>query len=391
MDRDLSGRAAKLTAFVCAAMTVALVCMWQGVFYKVCIGEIYSDVHLHVVFALGHNDYGLSSFIIRILYSLGSEHLAQTCLSLLMTLSNILTLVSLWWLLRTLLPRLDRWQALLAVELALLCGPWIIPGYQTSLYRYAHNGNLYHNMTVLFSRAFIPGCFVFFFRCFDRRHDKIKWRDLLLFALCFLLCTLFKPNFAFAFIPLLAALLLYDLVRFRGTYLKNELLLGLGVVPAGIVCILQYLILFDDSFAGSSSSVAFRLVLGAELLALLVNYLRGLLLPVYTLSLQARREESRGHIGLILLTEAAALLEGAVFTETGFRETHGNFLWGGLAMYPVVFSLGVALLFRMMGGANWKKPADAVKCLLGVVFLLGHLAAGLYFLYYFVHIDSYFI
>ena len=42
----------------------------------------------------------------------------------------------------------------LASALAHLCGPWIIPGVQTGIYLNAYNGNLYHNMTVLFNSYF---------------------------------------------------------------------------------------------------------------------------------------------------------------------------------------------------------------------------------------------
>lgn len=380
--RNKARRSSVLVALLCVALTLVLAYMWQRIFFNMCIGGIFSDVPLHIELALGHNDYGLSSLLIRALYALFDEHRAQTCLSLCMAANNVLGIATLWLLLRRLFPELDGWLAMLASILALLCGPWLIPGYQTEIYLGAHNGNLYHNMTVLFSRTFIPLCFIFFFRCWDARRGRIKWRDWLPLTLCFLICTLFKPNFAFAFIPMLAGLLLYELIKRRGEGFKNLVVLGCAVVPAGLACIWQYTVLYDGSFAGASSGLAFRFLWGAELLALLAVYLRGLLLPVYTLSLQGGKEESRGHITLILLTEAVALLENAVLMETGYRENHGNFDWGGLALYPTVFALSIALLLRMIGKADLKKPRDAVKCLVGAVLLLGHLAVGIYYLYY---------
>ncbi len=391
MIQGKQSRLVRAAAVIAVVLALALAYKWQRVFFGVCTGGIFSDVPLHIELALGHNDYGLSSLLIRALYALFAEHRAQTCLSLCMAANNVLGIVTLWLLLRQMLPKLNGWYALLASELALLCGPWLIPGYQTELYLGAYNGNLYHNMTVLFSRTFIPLCFLFFFRCWDARQGKIFWRDWLLLTLCFLICTLFKPNFAFAFIPLLAGLLLYELIKRRGGNFKNLVILGCAVVPAGLACIWQYTVLFDKNFAGTSSSVAFRLLWGAELLAMLVMYLRGLLLPLYTLGLQGSREESRGHIGLIVLTEAVALIEAAVLTETGYRANHGNFEWGAQALYPLVFALGIALLLRMISEADLKRPGDAAKCLIGAVLLLGHLASGIYFLYYFASGGSYFI
>ena len=47
----------------------------------------------------------------------------------------------------------------------------------------------------------------------------------------------------------------------------------------------------DEDFVDTSSGIALRLLWGAELAAVLVMYLRSLLLPVYTLALQGRREK----------------------------------------------------------------------------------------------------
>lgn len=380
-----------LIAGLCLIIAAALAYKWQRVFFAVCTGDIFSDVPAHIKLAPGRNDYGLASYLIRALYALGDERFAQTWLSVCMTANNVLGIVTVWALIKKLLPKLNGWYALLASELALLCGPWIIPGYQTGIYMGAYNGNLYHNMTVLFSRTLIPLCLLFFFNCWDKRHERIRLRDWLGMAVCLLIVTMFKPNFAFAFIPLLAALLLYDFIKNKARFLKNELILGCAVLPAGFTCIWQYAVLFDDNFAGTSSSVALRLVLGAELLAVLIMYLRSLLLPLYTLSLQAHREESRGQIALIVAIEAIALVEATVFIETGFRATDGNFDWGGLAMYPVVFALSIGLLFRMIQDSKRNKPLDVFKCLLGLVFLLGHLVIGIYFLYYFSTGASYLI
>lgn len=364
---------------------------WQRVFFGVCTGGIYSDVPLHIELALGHNDYGLASVIIRILYTLGDEHFAQTALSLLLAANNVLEIFTLFWLLRFLLPELKGSFALLAAELALLCGPWLIPGYQTEIYLGAHNGNLYHNMTVLFSRTLIPVCFVFFCKCWEKRHGEIAWKNWLGFAASMLIITVFKPNFAFAFLPMLAVMIVYDFIRYRGRYIKNEILVGCAVVPAGLTCIWQYFVLYDEAFAGTSSSMALRSYTAASFLAMLVMYLRSLLLPVYAFSLRAGKEEHRRQLGLIAACELIALAEAALFTETGYRATHGNFDWGGLALYPVVFALAIALLFRMMQSARRHSAGDGAKCVLGAGLLLGHLAVGIYFLYAFQAGYSYFI
>lgn len=393
-----------LAAF-CLVLAVFLCYKWWKVFLGVCTGVIYSDVPLHIELALGHNDYGLSSLLIQLFY-LGDEAFAQRALALSLTVNNLIGLFTVAMLTRFLLPRISRLEAFLAAELAALCGPWLIPGYQMGVYLNAYNGNLYHNMTVLFSRTLIPVSFVCFFRCWSARHGCIPRKDWWGFAVSFFVVTAFKPNFAFAFIPVMAVLLLWDLIRYRGKYLKNEFLLGCAVLPAGFLCIWQYLVLFnnsfgqsatemlqelDENFVDTSSGVALRLVWGAELAAVLVMYLRSLLLPVYTLALQGWREKEHRRIGLFLVVEAVALLEATVLVETGYRANHGNFDWGGLALYPSVFALSIGLLIRMLQEMKLRKPLDVFKCLVGLGLLLGHLMVGLYFLWFFGSGGSYFI
>lgn len=393
-----------LAAF-CLVLALFLCYKWWQVFLGVCTGVIFSDVPLHIELALGHNDYGLSSLLIQLFY-LGGEAFAQRALALSLTVNNLMGLFTVALLVRFLLPRLSRLEAFLAAELAALCGPWLIPGYQMGVYMNAYNGNLYHNMTVLFSRTLIPVSFVCFFRCWSARHGCIPRKDWWGFALSFFIVTAFKPNFAFAFIPVLAVLLLWDLIQYKGKYFKNEFLLGCAVLPAGFLCIWQYLVLFnnsfgqsatemlqelDESFVDTSSGMALRFLWGAELVALLVMYLRSLLLPVYTLALQGWREKERRRIGLFLAVEAVALLEATVLVETGYRANHGNFDWGGLALYPAVFALSIGLLVRMLQEVKLRKPLDVFKCLVGLGLLMGHLMVGLYFLWFFGSGGGYFI
>ena len=391
MEREKHRWGIRLAALLCLLLALALSYKWQRIFFDVCSGYILSDVPKHVELAKGGNDYGLASFLIRALYAGGNDRFAELALSLCMTANNVLGIVTLWWFIRRMLPGLNGWYALLASELALLCGPWMIPGLQETVYIDAYNGNQYHNMTVLFSRTLIPVSFIYFFRCWEARHGAIRAVDWLWLALSFLTVTMFKPNFAFAFIPVLAALLLADLIKYRGRYLKNEVILGLAVVPAGLTCIWQYLTLFDDSFAGTSSSVAIHSYSLLGLLALGLMYLRGLLLPLFSFSLRGPREDCRGRLGLIALVEAVAIAEAVLLTETGYRATDGNIDWGSLAIYPLIFALSIALLIRMLQDRDCGSPKDMAICVLGVVLLLGHLAAGVYFLLAYARMGTYLI
>ena len=362
----------------CAVLTVFLCWRWQRIFYLMCADYILSDMPAHVKLALGRNDYSLASWFVRLLWGLLGEARGQTALSLLLTANQLLGLVTLWILLRRMFPRLDGVYAYLAVLLAHLCGPWILPG-QTGMYLGAYNGNIYHNMTLLFSRTPIPLVLLCFFRLWDDRHTALKGRDWLGLALWLLLSTLFKPSFLGAFAPAVFVMLVWDFVKTRARGFKNELLIGLAFIPALLALVWSSSALFAEDFAGTSSGVALRSWTLAGLLAALVMYLRGLLLPIWSWATQGVREkEQRGHLAILAGVLGVSILEALVLTETGFRANDGNFEWGSLSLYPTVFGLAVTLLFLLLRGTDWKKQPERLRAAVGIVLLLGHLIVGVY-------------
>ena len=373
-----SKRLRQLCLCFCAVLTAVLLWRWQRIFYLMCADYIRSDVPAHVQLALGRNDYGLSSYLIRLLWALGGEHFGQTALSLILTANQLFGIFTLWILLRHWLPELDSAFALLAVLLAHLCGPWILPG-QTGMYLGVYNGNIYHNMTVLFSRSFIPLDLLFFFRLWDSRRERTDKKAWLGLALCLLITTAFKPSFFVAFAPVALALLVWDFVKTRARGFGREVVIGLAFLPAAGALLWSYLALFGGEFAGTESHMVLRQLTPAWLGRTLVMYLRGLLLPLYCFALQGRREKDRReHFGIFAAVNAAAIAEAVFLAETGFRANDGNLDWGALSLYTAVFSLAIGLLFRMGQETDRNDPRSRLRLLAGYALLLGHLVIGVY-------------
>ena len=370
----------RLCLVFCAVLTLFLCWRWQRIFYLMCADYIRSDMPDHIRLALGHNDYGLASVFVRSLWAAFGEARGQTALSLLLAANQLFGLFTVWLLLRRMFPALDGRFAYLAALLAHLCGPWILPG-QTGMYLGVFNGNLYHNMTLLFSRSFVPLDLLLFFRLWDAKRVKLSARDWIAFALCLLITTLFKPSFLGAFAPAVFCLLVFDFVRTRARGVKNEFLIGLAFIPSLAALLWASSVLYAEDFAGTSTGVALRALTPAMLFSLAVMYLRGSLLPLWSFSLQGPREhEQREHLGIFVFVLAAAILEAVLLTETGYRATHGNFLWGSFTLYPSLFALAIALLWRMLPGLR-EKGAPRLRAIVGVVLLLGHLVTGVYCLH----------
>ncbi len=364
----------------CAVLALVLCWRWQRIFYLMCADYIRSDMPAHIALALGHNDYSLASWIVRTLWAALGEAHGQTALSLVLTANQFFGLWTLWLLLRRMFPSTDGSFALLAALLAHLCGPWIVPG-QTEMYLGVFNGNVYHNMTLLFSRSFVPQDLLLFFGLWDRRRERLPAGLWLGFALCLLVTTLFKPSFLGAFAPAVFCLLVWDFITTRCRGFKNEFLLGLAVIPALAALLWSSSVLYAEDFAGNSSGVALRALTLPELGSLLLMFLRGMLLPLWTFHLQGPREtEQREHLRIFALVLAAAIAEALLLTETGYRANDGNFLWGSYTLYPALFALGIALLGRMLPQAR-EKGAPRRRAAVGAVLLLGHLIIGVYCLH----------
>ncbi len=367
----------------CAVLTAVLSWRWQRIFYLMCANYILSDMPIHIRLALGHNDYSLASLFVRVLWWLFGEAKGQTALSLLLTGNQLLGLATLWLLLRGMFPRIDGRYLYLAALLAHLCGPWIFPG-QTAMYlgsfNGAYNGNIYHNMTMLFSRTLVPPVLLFFFRLWESRRGDLRGGDWLGLMLCLLISTLFKPSFLGAFAPAVFVMLVWDFCATKCGGFKNEFLIGLAFIPSLIALVWSASALYAADFAGTSSSVTLRLLAPAALLSLLVMYLRGLLLPVWTFTTQGRREDSvlRGRLRILASVLGVAILEALTLTETGFRVNDGNYEWGSLILYAPIFSVAIALLLRMVQAADMKKRPELIRAAIGIVLLLGHLVIGVY-------------
>ena len=382
LDRD------KKTSGICIGISllILMVFTWRlhDIFFLMCNDLIISDVPLHVQMALAKQDYSLASYVVRGIFSLLDESAAFNFLSRVLTANVLLGIFTLWLLISEIFPDVNKNYTFLAVVLAHLCGPWIIPGLQTEVYLEAYNGNIYHNMTMLFCRSFIPLSLLFFLRCWDARHGIIKVGDWLGFALSFLVCTLFKPSFAFAFAPFMAILLIYDFVKYKGKWVKNEIILGLAVVPAGLICIAQYLVLFSVSFAGDGSGIVLKTLTLRNVCGLAVRYARGILLPVviflfyFTESKEIKSEQE--HILLILGCSLIAIMQGAFLVETGSRSEHGNMEWGALSLYSSIFSISLVILIRKLAKTLFgsEKNANYIYISVSIILLIGHLVSGTY-------------
>lgn len=365
---------------LCALLLLLLCWRWQRIFYLMCADYILSDMPAHIRLALGHNDYSLASFIVRLLWAAFGEARGQTLLSLVLTANQLLCVFTLWLLLRELFPTLGRWPSLLASLLAHVCGPWIVPG-QVQMYLGVYNGNVLHNMTLLFSRMPVPLVLLFFFRLWDARRGRLRPADWLGLALTLALSTLFKPSFLGAFAPVVLVMLAWDFVRTRCRGFRNEFLIGCAVLPSAAVLLWSSSVLFAEDFAGTSSGVALRSLTASGLASLLVMYLRGLLLPLWSHFTRGVKEPERGRLRIVWGILGVAIAEALALTETGFRANDGNFEWGSLALYPTVFALAIALLGRLVQRTDWKKRGEAAEAIIGIVLLLGHLAVGLYCLW----------
>ena len=94
----------RLLLALCGVLLLLLCWRWQRIFYLMCADYIRSDMPAHIALALGHNDYSLASYIVRVLWALFGEARGQTLLSLVLTANQLLGVLTVCFLLRRMFP-----------------------------------------------------------------------------------------------------------------------------------------------------------------------------------------------------------------------------------------------------------------------------------------------
>ena len=291
---------------------------------------------------------------------------------------------------------------------ALFSGPVYIPQLMPYFYEKTLSKYAWQSPTQIMMMPLAVLALLLFFRIRERYFRRISPGQWLLLSLAFLASAWAKPSFIMIFYPLMAAILLRDLIFGRrecgsvGRRFRSVLILGCSALPGMVYFLYLNKAMFGGApgaagagaseAAGAAASAAASGGDGSVIIqfgrayfnqdfSVPLSLLAGLLFPLLVLlfNLPALRDIRYASGWLLLLIGIA---EHFTFSETGRRAAHGNFAWGKKAGAYLLFLLSIWKFAENCRDPQFLQRRPGLRRLyfvLGLVLLGLHVACQLYY------------
>lgn len=291
---------------------------------------------------------------------------------------------------------------------ALFSGPVYIPHLMPYFYEKTLSKYAWQSPTQIMMMPLAILALLLFFRIRERYFRRIAPGQWLLLSLAFLASAWAKPSFIMIFYPLMAAILLRDLIFGRrecgsvGRRFRSVLILGCSALPGMVYFLYLNKAMFGGASgaagagaseaAGAAASAAASGGDGSVIIqfgrayfnqdfSVPLSLLAGLLFPLLVLlfNLPALRDIRYASGWLLLLIGIA---EHFTFSETGRRAAHGNFAWGKKAGAYLLFLLSIWKFAENCRDPQFLQRRPGLRRLyfvLGLVLLGLHVACQLYY------------
>ncbi len=237
------------------------------------------------------------------------------------------------------------------------------------------NANMWHNSTYVFMRLFAVLTIIVFLRLYSSYKEKVNMKDFFLFTLLLTLTTGFKASFLTVFAPLLAIILLIDLIK--GTKFKNVFIMALSVVlPIGVM-ILQSIVMSGTNGSNGYTISPFTALAmrGDHPKATLIL---SVLFPLVVLFTHIKDfYKDKLYFGTLIMW-VVSFLEVFLFLETGERNLDSNFFWGYSIALFFVFLVSMYVCIKDYLKNKLKISAKIILSLETVI-LLWHVYSGVWY------------
>ncbi len=235
-----------------------------------------------------------------------------------------------------------QWLLLLAALFSQIAFTAYIPG--RAFYKGLNlTVNNFHSPTYNQMETFAIGAMIGAFSLLKELREKLNWKTLLVFALCCTLATCMKPSFLFCMAPALLVFLILDFILTRARNIKNEVLVGICVLPGVGAALYQSMLLFDES-----SKIVFEPVLNwlTNSWGMIEGLPRAGIFALAVLLLYGYKYIKKFWFSFSYAVCAVSIAEYLALMETGDRAEHANLSWG--AQIGLFFALlaGIAVLLN---------------------------------------------
>ena len=226
--------------------------------------------------------------------------------------------------------------------------------------RYAgvYSPNPWHNHTYMAARpfmilAFVMGAIVLQNYEKDFAKSQKITKDIIckyvVFACSILLVTLAKPSYTIVHMASSGIVMLYRLFKNSFKTLRQTVFLGICYIPTIIDLLYQFGGVFTGtSVAGDENGIGIALfeVWREYSHNIPISIVLAAAFPLVVLLFHWRDIKSDYQYRYSWQVYLAGLIMGAILVEKGFREYHGNFLWGYICGLFIVFMSSIVLVLR---------------------------------------------
>ncbi len=339
-------------------------------------GIFESDTFVHVRFAVrDHYFHSLASFIYLFLSIFPFENIL---IALVLTLTSILSIVFSAKLIKKLSE--DKISEGLIYIAAFLSN--FVMGFYLSFCNKQHyigyqNANMWHNSTYIFMRLFAIITVILFIDVYKNYKENIDNKKYALYTLFLMLTTGFKASFLTVFAPMLALLLLTDLIN--KTKFKKVFIMAVSVIPSILIMGIQSVVMSGDGAANGYTISPFT-ALSMRGDHPKVTIILSVLFPgILFLSHIKDFYKSKYYLWSLIMA-AIGFLEVFLFLETGERSLDSNFMWGYSISLFFLFLESIIVLIMDFKEA-FLRTAIIKKgfLLLEAILLLWHALSGVWY------------
>ena len=276
----------------------------------------------------------------------------------------------------------DRLAQIIAI-VYVFAMPIVNPFQPDDVYLGQFSANVWHNSTTIMASIFVLPAFWFGLRVLERG-DR---RSSLLFMVFFLGLVASKPSFALALGPALALVAVWNVIKNRDDEgVKSLLALCASAVPAVLLLIVEYVVVFQSDTVFPQTNVSFApfevwslFSTNIPLSALLS--LAGPFAVIWAMGIGGFLKDRFLSIAtLILLIAIVQFIFVAAASPTGEVLYDGNWTWAVIPAMGLVFFRGTALVVSNLSCSELA-PAEKIPWLIagGLIFL--HVMAGFYYVF----------
>lgn len=323
-------------------------------------GAFESDLPFHISMAVDDNwYYSFTAFVYVFLYKFSCGNIL---VGIFLAASHLATVFGTYLLLKEVWKHYDikinAAATLFSATILNFVMAFYIKNVNVRHYIGYQNASIWHNSTYICMKLVVVFVLWYFMKLMNSYKTKMTVWQWIIFTVLLALSTGIKPSFLMVFAPVMAIMLLCDLIK--GTKFSKVFLFGLTVIPSLLIVLWQNVVLFgDDTGNGFIIKPFYTLAQRSDnpKIALLCSVLFPAIIGIFHI-----RDVWKDKLYLgSLLVWAFGFLEVFLFVESGTRSKDANFMWGYAISLFVLFIISLVRWIRDLLNKQFLEKCTALR------------------------------